>query len=1039
MELLNATVEHNGNPQVLHPLVREKLDTLNLTSGQPFAQWSMAVLSNIPPHRMSHLSRSIEQLSDLIWQMPADQKHVHLEIALAGYQTLLQMLYPDSTQPADDAWATIIRKVGIMYRIRLEGDPSTNLEQARTCFEQALIVWTKTSHPDEWAMTMYNLGVTYYFRRHGERAANLEAAITCFTQALTVPLEDRNVWASIMHNLGTTYRDSMHGERTAHLEAAIESYRHALTMRTKAAFPNEWASTMNALGKTYYFRRHGERAANLEEARTCFEQALTVRTAPSEGWAATMHDLGIIYHERLREERAENLEEAITCFNQALTVRTKAAFPDEWASTMNVLGNAYQARLRGERAENLEEARTCFEQALTVRTEPSQDWAISMHNLGIVYQTRLWGERAENLEEARTCFEQALTVWNKASHADEWASTINSLGVTYLLRIHGERAENLEEARTYFEQALTVHTQSTAPYDWARIINNLGFVYCVRHSGHRTEDLNQAIRYYQQVLTVKHPDTFPQDCRDTAYALGLTYYELAQYTDARRALATAHTAIQYLWGDAPRQEAKGRFSHENADLYAHLVACCLRKGDIHAAFAYTLAGKGRALVDTLATTHIDLLSAAKDNPQLAHDLQHIAQIRQQIDTIQSQFEQQALTATTETRVVPQQQSLWETLRQLQHQERARWEDLSYAYPALTATQQVPALTVADMQLLAQELQATLVEYYHHHEGWCAFVVTAQHLQYIPLPHITDELIATMMNWLHLMDSDFRTSPLLVGKPLQDEYQALIEPLQHYFSPDDRVMLSPHWALHLFPISAAQHPETRRYLCEDYLLTYTPSLAALWVMHQQAVTAADTTEQPHQLRLCSMAYAPDIVDIVPTTQQTVHLFAPHLEDMYDQQATPDALIACVRQTPSPDILHLVAHGWFDSELPEQSGLALSGGWLTVQRIIRELPLAQTHLVTLAACLLGQATVERSGETMGITQAFLTAGAQSVVTALWSVEPEATMALFQSLYRHIVAGWPPAVALQEALTEVRTTPGWEHPFYWAAWHIHGCAMP
>ena len=117
--------------------------------------------------------------------------------------------------------------------------------------------------------------------------------------------------------------------------------------------------------------------------------------------------------------------------------------------------------------------------------------------------------------------------------------------------------------------------------------------------------------------------------------------------------------------------------------------------------------------------------------------------------------------------------------------------------------------------------------------------------------------------------------------------------------------------------------------------------------------------------------------------------------------------------------------------------LAGGWLTVQRIITELHLEQTRLVTLGACLSGRATLHDGDELVGLLQAMLTTGVRAVVSTLWSVDDAATRALFETFYTELVVGRSHAQALQEATRFVRERPGWEHPYYWAAFQVSGLA--
>ena len=64
------------------------------------------------------------------------------------------------------------------YYSRIKGERADNLEQAITCYQQALEVTTRQVLPLEWATTMNNLALAYSNRIKGERADNIELAIT---------------------------------------------------------------------------------------------------------------------------------------------------------------------------------------------------------------------------------------------------------------------------------------------------------------------------------------------------------------------------------------------------------------------------------------------------------------------------------------------------------------------------------------------------------------------------------------------------------------------------------------------------------------------------------------------------------------------------------------------------------------------------------------------------------------------------------------------------------------------------------------------
>jgi len=859
------------------------------------------------------------------------------------------------------------------------------------------------------------------------------------------------LWATLQKTLAHSLVQTPPVESADNLEQAISHYQQALQVFTRQAFPQDWALTQNDLGNAYNKRIRGERAENLEQAISHFQQALEVRTRqafPIE-WAGTQNDLGIAYYARIRGERADNLEQAISHFQQVLQVFTRQALPQDWARTQHSLGNAYRERIRGERADNLEQAISHYQQVLQVFTRQAFpiEWAVTQNNLALAYYARIRGERADNLEQAISHFQQALQVFTRQAFPIEWARTQNNLGIAYRERIRGERADNLEQAILHCQQALEVRTRQAFPQDWAGIQHNLGNVYGERIGWERADNLEQAISHYKQALEVRTPMTLPQDCRDTAYSLGRLLYDEHRFSEGRYAFETAHQAVEALRGEVQRDVAKRSLAKENADLYARLVSCCLREGDEAAAFVYATAGKGRAFVDLLATARLDLSAASANNPALADDLRKARELRQQIDVLLAPLMGESGPSTSglsnTTGVEPPSRTtlppdvLRAQLSTLQAQETNHWNEMAYKYPALTATQRAQVLSVEQACILAGELNATLVEYYRHAKGWCAFVVTPNAMHHVPLPRITDDLLERMVKWMLRLDYPTGRNRLSILR-LSEWHDAVIAPVEVYLAQKQPVVLAPFGLLHVLPMTAARSPQTGHYITEDYQLSFAPSLSALHVVWDQAHRANKDRQAPPR-RLLSVAYpgTPDSDHYLPNVLPEAQAIASHFEQvtpLYQEEATPDAVL---EHSHDKDVVHFGCHGWFDPEQPEQSGLLLAGGWLTVQRIITELRLEQARLATLSTCLSGRARLEGGDEHVGLLQAVLTTGVQVVVASLWPVDDAATRALFEAFYAELVAERSPAQAMQEAARLVRAHPDWEHPYYWAAFQVNGLA--
>ena len=157
-------------------------------------------------------------------------------------------------------------------------------------------------------------------------------------------------------------------------------------------------------------------------------------------------------------------------------------------------------------------------------------------------------------------------------------------------------------------------------------------------------------------------------------------------------------------------------------------------------------------------------------------------------------------------------------------------------------------------------------------------------------------------------------------------------------------------------------------------------------------------------------------------------------LHADAATPQAIIGHARKQ-KPDVVHFSCHAGFDSERPQHSGFELSGGYLTVQRIITELRLSETRLATLSACKTHRVALGGGEEHVGLVQSLMIAGAKSIVASLWSVPENSTRALFEHFYRAVAAGESSVTALQKAMQFVRQQPDWEHPYYWAAFQVSG----
>ena len=93
------------------------------------------------------------------------------------------------------------------------------------------------------------------------------------------------------------------------------------------------------------------------------------------------------------------------------------------------------------------------------------------------------------------------------------------------------------------------------------------------------------------------------------------------------------------------------------------------------------------------------------------------------------------------------------------------------------------------------------------------------------------------------------------------------------------------------------------------------------------------------------------------------------------------------------------------------------------------------MTVSACDTATGKPEGEEGVDGLTEAFLLAGAKSVVGALWEVDDSATDTLMKNFYAHLASGEDKASALRQAKLDYLRTFGDRPPAYWAAFTLVG----
>ena len=149
-----------------------------------------------------------------------------------------------------------------------------------------------------------------------------------------------------------------------------------------------------------------------------------------------------------------------------------------------------------------------------------------------------------------------------------------------------------------------------------------------------------------------------------------------------------------------------------------------------------------------------------------------------------------------------------------------------------------------------------------------------------------------------------------------------------------------------------------------------------------------------------------------------------------------ILAGGNHLPRSPLLYVDPEGGVREER-EDGQAPLGNGMLTAYEITG-LDLRGAEMVQLVACQTGLGDLDPQG-VAGLRQAFVLAGAESLMASLWEVPANETVAQFDTFYDHWLGSddTEPAVnryeafrrSQQTALSDARERLGTGHPFFWA----------
>ena len=343
----------------------------------------------------------------------------------------------------------------------------------------------------------------------------------------------------------------------------------------------------------------------------------------------------------------------------------------------------------------------------------------------------------------------------------------------------------------------------------------------------------------------------------------------------------------------------------------------------------------------------------------------------------------------------------------------------------------------DAQKIAGQAHATILFYWLGRERSYLWAITSKETVRFPLPPAGEIDAAVqryrraLLGWQDILQTANADGLYL--------YNALLEPTKRLVPQNSRVIIISDGSLDNLNFETLPVPDpTPHYWIEDATVVNASSLRVI------AAAAQTSNHGTGRLLLIGDPVSPssDYGSLPNATSEIVDVekhFAENGREVYaSAEATP---IAYLSSAPAQfSFIHFVAHATASKLAPLDSAIVLSrsspeqDSFKLYARDITRLPL-HAKLVTISSCY-GAGARAYSGEGLvGLSWAFLRAGAHNVIGALWEVNDASTAILMDRMYDELQHQRSPEVALRTAkLSLLHANDVSRKPFYWAPFQLY-----
>lgn len=320
---------------------------------------------------------------------------------------------------------------------------------------------------------------------------------------------------------------------------------------------------------------------------------------------------------------------------------------------------------------------------------------------------------------------------------------------------------------------------------------------------------------------------------------------------------------------------------------------------------------------------------------------------------------------------------------------------------------------------------TLLAYYFNTEHPVAFLINNRTIIKKEIPPSYKEVSSTVEDFL-----GFSSTSEVPSQTLEQWYTWFISPLEVDLEAGNLGIIG-DGAMQYVPF-AALTKNRKNFLSEKFNLFYLPRLEMFTILGGKHGKGAKRMLVVAPGGISGLSYLKNSKKEVESIDKLYKI-----KPLTGANATRVNFIASL---DNYQIVHVIAHAKCNKQVPKLSHIIMTpdankDGSLSVDDVV-ELKLKNIDLIVLSACETKVCGEYRSDEIGTLNDAFIAAGASTVIASLWAVDDHATSLFMSFFYKHL-KHMSKAAALAAAQTDVRSQ--YPHPYYWAGFVLTGDPGP